>query len=641
MNITKHIKIVPLTLAAATLMLVACTQEDNIAASPEIDNSGDRASLSICFSTGSGSTTRVGNAVNGDVDTNYDFNEDNITRLDLFIVYADDNIMHKSIKVKTSKDTGGNIVYSDDNKEGETDYMSKSSSSTTWTIPNVEGANLDGKTLYLVANWEKYDDNITTLAGLQEALTTYNSGASLVPNKKQDSFFMDGKIVASISGDSPNISTDADKKNYTFTEPIKLSRAVAKIRLAVFLESKAGSDPTIGRTLTDITKTSSVAYKLHNYASQGTVVADNSDTYVRSTTSATSSNPLNTFDTELSGDGNDIQTETVTSNTISYNGSSYTLSNYNAAVFYVYPNDWIDPEKCNSDHTLTNIRILDPASLPILEDRRTYFTIEGKYNDDEKYEYTVPVNYQIPTDNDKAVVADYSDLYQLKRNYLYDVIAILDRQGGSSGLYLAYVASDWDVASTYSITDFKATLSKANTDENINLVKDESGEATAIKVAYDENIKSTSDTPSSQYSPKLKLTISGSNISFESKVGNEDWSSKTATGAFASKSYIIHTDNPYFEFLYDGKLVDQISITSAENETSKDVEFQLVPLKAIEENNANRSLSATVYVTVVASGVSGEIAIVKDSSISSVDIPMESNRIVFYQVAPSEYTSSN
>lgn len=623
----KHI--LPLLLVAISLspVLSSCADKDEIEASPTIKED-EGGLLSIRFSTGGNATTRTASDIRDNVASNYSLNEDKITRLDLFVVDGDNVSIHKSINVKTNINESSSIVsYTDNNTEEETDQLNSPENGVTyvptWTVPGLTSSSVDGKTVYLIANWTNCPSNISTLSDLQKALTSDNGGSAITPYSNQAGFFMDGKITANKGSNL----TSTDDKNYTLSS-ITLKRAVAKIRITVYLEEKEESDPTVARSLEDITNTSKVTYKLMNYATEGTVLADNSDAVVRCekgtetdyTSYVTSSIKLKSMDESMAGSSDYLKNniELVAGPTkISYNGNNYSISNYNSAVFYVYPNDWINPWYRNDDYTLTK-QILNPTSLPIIKDRRTYFMLTGVYNNGT-YDYTVPVNYQIPTDNDKTKIEDYQDLYQLKRNYIYDVIAILDRQGGQNGLYLRYSENPWTVGNSYSLTDFLALLSF---EDNTKVYTMKSDDVNAIKVAYDAD-NQTGDTPSSSYSPKMTIKVSGTELEYW------DGTEYKKMDEIGDKPWIIHTDNPNFGFLVDGetKIVDQISCDA--KTTSKT--FQLVPKVALDKNS---SLLAKVYVTVVSSGASGEIYISTPS-----DVPMEGNKILFYQVAPSNYKS--
>lgn len=620
-------KIIYLTMVATLLpTFSSCTDSEDIEATPKISDS-EQGSLSIRFSTG-GSSTRASNPSKGTVDSNSDLNEDKISRLDLFVI-DDDNISdHKYISVttsseKTTTDGSGTLKESDN----------------TWILENYDYTNVDGKTVYLVANWTNYpgEATITTNDQLQKALTSDNNSATFVPNNKQDLFFMDGKISAASTGDSPTLTTeDENKKDYTL-KTIYLSRAVAKIRLAVYLEKKPSSDPTAERVIENVTD--DVSLRLVNYAYKGTVVADNSDTFAKSVanekgqTSYDQGNDL-TSSEEDRDFTNLTENITGTDIVVQYNGEDYYLNRekgesagtpitegFKAAVFYVYPNDWIDMSKACIDGVWQTI--LDPFKLPIVDNRRTSIQMVASYNDGNKYYYTVPVNYQIPTLNDNETVSDYSDLYRIERNHVYDIVAFLDRQGYQNGLYLDYNVSDWTRGSEYTLSDVKAEMTLAS-GETLYKYSDENTDA-AIKVAYDAE-NQTQTTPTSSYSPKLTIKVSGSKLAY--KDGDSD---KYLDNGIGDKPWIIHTDNPYFGFLQDGatEIVDQITCTS----NTESVTFQLVPKVNLVSNPAPK---ATVYVTVISSAVSGEIHIDTAS-----EIPVEGNRIVYYQVAPDNYNTTS
>lgn len=111
--------------------------------------------------------------------------------------------------------------------------------------------------------------------------------------------------------------------------------------------------------------------------------------------------------------------------------------NVNKIVFYSYPNEWYDSEK-------------DPkVEEPIDESKQTYIMILAPYQGKEYY-YKIPVNKRLPEDNDRVDLKpeDFKDLYQLKRNHIYDITVNIDREGGTKEepveLTLQYKVIDWE-----------------------------------------------------------------------------------------------------------------------------------------------------------------------------------------------------
>lgn len=107
-------------------------------------------------------------------------------------------------------------------------------------------------------------------------------------------------------------------------------------------------------------------------------------------------------------------------------------------VFYSYPNDWFDSSNPQPW-----------VDQPIIKERQTYIMIKAPF-EDKMYYYKIPVNYRLPDDGDedKTDTDHYHDLYQLRRNHIYDITVKIDRAGGTDNepvqlLPLEYQVQDW------------------------------------------------------------------------------------------------------------------------------------------------------------------------------------------------------
>ena len=91
-------------------------------------------------------------------------------------------------------------------------------------------------------------------------------------------------------------------------------------------------------------------------------------------------------------------------------------------VLYSYVNNWYQ----TAEDELV-------GEIPINEEKQTYIILYAPYGDDgKKYYYKVPVNYQLPEDNDDINPDEsYKNLYRLQRNYIYDITVTIDREGGT------------------------------------------------------------------------------------------------------------------------------------------------------------------------------------------------------------------
>lgn len=330
-------------------------------------------------------------------------------------------------------------------------------------------------------------DNISGITTLDELkAATINKAASFNHNAKQTSFVMDAKM------ESKQI------ENGTIHIQFQLKRALAKIRLNVQDDKGNAVAPT------------TYACQLIHYAADGAILAEG-----------------NITDNALNKDA--AASSKVTAPAVTQD---------NKAVFYSYANSWIDISK-------------DPkAEEPIDVSKQTYILLKAKYNGKD-YFYKVPVNKRLFEDNDAATTdwTKYEPLYRLDRNTIYDVTAMVDREGGDTPenpatLYVNPIVSDWDDNIAWDYTD-KVSIE----------MEREAGEfGEAVEVHYGI---------ANGGGPAIKLN----NID----TGNKNW--------------ILQCDNPDFAFYVDGKIYDTVSKSDI---TSNSFTFYVVPKRnkdlAVERN---------------------------------------------------------
>lgn len=312
----------------------------------------------------------------------------------------------------------------------------------------------DGDQIYLIANCPSVA-SVTTLQGLQEA---YVQG--LTCNAKQISFLMDGKGTLTRSGNDATIR-------------VELKRALAKIRLSVTNE-----DPNA----------SSYEYQFVNYAPNSAVLDEGETDFLASANFKLESTTSSAEDEMTSLD----RAENI------YEGK---------LVLYSYANDWYKPNPntepnpdINGGTIVGGDQIYTEA--PIDEAKQTYILLKAPFNGKDWY-YKVPVNYQLPEDNDDIDIdaETYKELYRLQRNYIYDIAVTIDREGGSridpgTLVNLTYSIMPWDGEEiTVDFTDNLSYTSAGWTPESILEIMED---GLTVHVNPDENaeLKFTINTPS-------------------------------------------------------------------------------------------------------------------------------------------------
>ena len=326
---------------------------------------------------------------------------------------------------------------------------------------------------------------ITTLDGLKAA--TINKATSFNPYGQQTSFVMDAKMEES-----------KQIVNGMIHIKFQLKRALAKIRLNVQDDKGVTVAPT------------EYACQLMHYAADGAILTEGTCTNKALNTEAAASSKV----------------------------IAPAVTQDNKAVFYSYANSWIKKDK-------------DPkAEEPIDVSKQTYILLKAKYKGTD-YFYKVPVNKRLYEKNDAATTdwTQYEPLYRLDRNYIYDVTAKVDREGGSdpenpATLYVNPIVSDWDDNIAWDYTD-KVSIE----------MEREAGEfGEAVEVHYGI---------ANGGGPAIKLN----NID----TGNKNW--------------ILQCDNPDFAFYVDGKTYDTVSKSDI---SGNSFTFYVVPKRnkdlAVERN---------------------------------------------------------
>lgn len=305
---------------------------------------------------------------------NEGWNENEVDRLDLFLFRNQTLIKHYGANIQETENKNAN-----QNADEELNYHD-------WSIPASELSPNEiqsGDVVYLIANCSvvmlngesKNLAEITSLTDLQAA-----SIGTLSCNKKQENFVMTGTTVV-----GEKVGNDVEIK-------VDLLRAAAKIRLS--FSDASQSDWSDG-----------IAYRLVQYTQSSALLQESDENYL-------STVQLSTYPSK------NVEEESVDINTT----ENYYAPN-KQLVLYSYVNNWYQQK--GEDELY--------GEIPIDENKQTYIILYAPYgNDGKKYYYKVPINYQLPEDND-AITPDesYKDLYRLQRNYLYDITVTIDRKGGS------------------------------------------------------------------------------------------------------------------------------------------------------------------------------------------------------------------
>ena len=260
------------------------------------------------------------------------------------------------------------------------------------------------------------------------------------------------------------------------------------------------------------------------------------------------------------------------------------------AVFYSYANSWIDKAK-------------NPyAEEPINVSKQTYILLKAKFNNKD-YFYKVPVNKRLYEGNDAATIdwAKYEPLYRLDRNYIYDVTAKVDREGGSdpehpAELKVLPTVLPWETGANYTFND--AISIKTNIEKN--------GENSS-EIAFNN----------ATFGPKISFTEMNTN----------------------GKSWVLQTDSPDYGFIYaknvnaDGSydLADVMTVITGNGATTEVQPFYVVPRSVLDYTQRD-NYTCRVYMVAYSPNMKVIINAPSDGSADTATGTGTKTEMVFTQV---------
>lgn len=315
----------------------------------------------------------------------------------------DPNILNEN-KIETlqvfvfNKATGARVAYFADNKVERESTASTTDGSyrVKLSIPLADVSKYEGQELTFVsiANANATTDlsAVTSLADLQAKYEQYadlNVGATA-----RSSFLMDS------SDDISTISWSTSRR-YVLSNPIKLSRALAKIRLRIGEDAinvkdyqntgDSGDNATEYELVKDGEGRPDISVKLVRYTNATSVIAG--VRYEPQWQSETEYRNMSVLNYPTTGLGN--------------RAGRY----YGAFPFYAGENDWSkDDSSKNETHLMLRLKLRPKNPKP--DDEGTY------------YYYRLPINYRKEMD---GVSTDR--LHKVERNYLYDVVTTIEQLG--------------------------------------------------------------------------------------------------------------------------------------------------------------------------------------------------------------------
>lgn len=316
------------------------------------------------------------------------WNENKVTRIDLFVFNNDDN------KTLFKHVSSTEIPEFEEVEKAQTVQTFEQDKLTYNDIAS------GSYTYYMVANCpslNSINETNFTLDDLKEKLTS-----DLVFNETQTSFAMDGMIE-----NTPNPTDN------TIILSFKLERAAAKICLSVF--SADGTTSIIN----------DCNFRLYNYVLKGTSVLEENEKY---------------------GEGSG-QTLVAESEKLDWNGI---LKYNNQAVFYSYPNDWFDESLLNEDGTFIAEDGDTYAKDDLIDEaRQTYIVVEYKKN---TYKVPVNFSIANDNDrtfaNDEEEIAYIKEIrdkyYRIKRNHIYDIKATIDIEANEIKVEHKILVNAWN-----------------------------------------------------------------------------------------------------------------------------------------------------------------------------------------------------
>lgn len=379
---------------------------------------------------------------------------------------------------------------------------------------------------------------ITTLDQLKAA--TINKAATFNPKAKQTSFVMDAKMEET-----------KQIVNGTIHIQFQLKRALAKIRLNVQDDKGNAVAPT------------AYACQLIHYAANGSILADG-----------------NITDNALNKDA--AASSKVTAPSVTQD---------NKAVFYSYANSWIDKDKKPYEEE------------PIDVSKQTYILLKAKFNNKD-YFYKVPVNKRLYEDNDAATIdwTKFEPLYRLDRNTIYDVTAMVDREGGSdpehpAELKVLPTVLPWETGANYTFND--AISIKTNIEKN--------GENSS-EIAFNN----------ATFGPKISFTEMNTN----------------------GKSWVLQTDSPDYGFIYADKvnaddgsydLADVMTVITGNGTTTEVKPFYVVPRSVLDYTQRD-NYTCRVYMVAYSPNMKVIINAPSDGSADTATGTGTKTEMVFTQV---------
>lgn len=372
-------------LAAISFGCIACSDETVL--QPVPDGGGQ---LRIAYKIAGVSMSRV-------PEDGWDngWNENKVTRIDLFVFNNDDN------KTLFKHVSSTEIPEFEEVEKAQTVQTFEQDKLTYNDIANGDYI------YYMVANCD-FDDNgivegVFTLDDLKEKLTS-----DLVFNETQTSFAMDGMI-----------ENTPPPTNNTITLTFELKRASAKIRLSVF--SADGTTSIIN----------DCNFRLYNYVLKGTSVLEENEKY---------------------GEGSG-QTLVAESEKLDWNGI---LKYNNQAVFYSYPNDWFDESLLNEDGTFIEEDMYAQDDL-IDETRQTYIVIDYENNAYKvPVNFSIANDNDRTFANDEKEIAYIKEIrdkyYRIKRNHIYNIKAKIDVETKTIDVKREILVNAWNEKEEMDVT---------------------------------------------------------------------------------------------------------------------------------------------------------------------------------------------
>ena len=330
-----------------------------------------------------------------------------------------------------------------------------------------------------------------------------------------------------ISGADYSLSYDeygvTQKKYYD----VVLERAMAKLLIHVKYKEFDDETGSAESNFTELCTTYAynnlhgIKFRVNNYADKASLIPDG-DYYPRVWHYGSADTDISYCNTTLAdegttsygGEGDDddsnhkaadfiyTYTTTSTASSTDEDGNTTTTTTIaidsTAAVFYFYPNNWVDSTALKSTYGLTE-------DEPIFADRQTYVSmiVEHSQSDNRTttYKYHIPVNYLLPTENDIAYYGsnNFDELlpyYRIDRNTLYEVWVYITEQdaglrvalstGRGTNSSIAQLTDDADGSITIEPVDVYTTSSDGSLIEDLTDADDDMGDNSTVGTVISE-----------------------------------------------------------------------------------------------------------------------------------------------------------